>query len=133
MPKRCAPQPWRERKESYVHHLSEASDSALLVSLADKLHNAHAILRDFRAHGDELWQRFNVKDPKEHLWYYRSLLEVYAKCLEDGRQGALTRLEETLSGSRRRWEIGLSRACPGREAPTTGGESQAGPDRDTLG
>jgi (p)ppGpp synthase/HD superfamily hydrolase len=69
--------PWRKRKENYVRHLSEASDSALLVSLADKLHNAHAILRDFRAHGDNLWQRFSVSDPKDHLWYYKSLLEVY--------------------------------------------------------
>jgi (p)ppGpp synthase/HD superfamily hydrolase len=71
--------PWRERKQNYVRHLSEASNSAVLVSLADKLHNAHAILRDFRAHGDKLWQRFNAKDPDDHLWYYRSLLEVYGK------------------------------------------------------
>src|ERR1700684_1031300 len=70
--------PWRERKEHYVHHLSDASDSAVLVSPADKLHNAHAILRDFRAHGAQLWQRFSVKDPADHLWYYRSLLEVYS-------------------------------------------------------
>jgi len=46
--------PWRKRKERYIRHLRKASDSVLLVSLADKLHNAHAILRDFRAHGDEL-------------------------------------------------------------------------------
>ncbi len=69
--------PWRERKENYIEHLAEASDSAVLVSLADKLNNAHAILRDFRQHGDQLWQRFSVKDPAEHLWYYTSLLEVY--------------------------------------------------------
>jgi (p)ppGpp synthase/HD superfamily hydrolase len=74
--------PWRERKENYIRHLEEASDSALLVSLADKLHNAHAILRDFRAQGNELWQRFSEKDPQPHLWYYRSLLEVYAKRLQ---------------------------------------------------
>jgi (p)ppGpp synthase/HD superfamily hydrolase len=71
--------PWRERKENYINHLSEASDSAVLVSLADKLHNAHAILRDFRAYGAQLWQRFSVKDPADHLWYYTSLLEVYRK------------------------------------------------------
>jgi (p)ppGpp synthase/HD superfamily hydrolase len=71
--------PWRERKENYVNHLAEASDGALLVSLADKLHNARAILRDFREVGDQLWQRFSVKDPKEHLWYYQSLLRVYKK------------------------------------------------------
>jgi (p)ppGpp synthase/HD superfamily hydrolase len=71
--------PWRERKENYVNHLAEASDGALLVSLADKLHNARAILRDFREVGDQLWQRFNVKDPQQHLWYYRSLVDVYAQ------------------------------------------------------
>ena len=69
--------PWRERKESYIRHLSEASDGAILVSLADKLHNARAILRDYRESGNELWQRFSVKDPELHLWYYTSLLEVY--------------------------------------------------------
>jgi len=75
--------PWRQRKQRYIDHLPAASDSAVLVSLADKLHNAHAILRDFRAHGDELWQRFSVKDPQDHLWYYRSLLEVYAQRLDN--------------------------------------------------
>jgi (p)ppGpp synthase/HD superfamily hydrolase len=37
--------PWRERKERYIRHLLEASDGAILVSLADKLHNGRAILR----------------------------------------------------------------------------------------
>lgn len=75
--------PWRPRKESYIDHLAEASDSAILVSLADKLDNARAILRDFRVHGDELWQRFTVKDPQQHLWYYRSLLDVYANRIDN--------------------------------------------------
>ena len=71
--------PWRGRKERYIQHLREASDDAVLVSLADKLDNARAILRDFRAHGNEVWQRFSVQDPQLHLWYYRSLLEVYSQ------------------------------------------------------
>jgi hypothetical protein len=49
------------------------------VSLADKVDNARAILRDLRIHGSPLWQRFSVKDPDEHLWYYTSLLEVYER------------------------------------------------------
>jgi (p)ppGpp synthase/HD superfamily hydrolase len=69
--------PWRQRKESYVAHLHEASDSTIRVSMADKLDNARAILRDLRRHGPQVWQRFNTDDPQEHLWYYRSLLEVY--------------------------------------------------------
>ncbi|BDX34293.1 guanosine polyphosphate pyrophosphohydrolase [Mycobacterium antarcticum] len=69
--------PWQERKQHYVDHLGEASEATILVSLADKLDNARAILRDYRQQGDELWQRFNVKDPEMHLWYYRSLLTVF--------------------------------------------------------
>jgi (p)ppGpp synthase/HD superfamily hydrolase len=99
--------PWRERKESYVNHLSEASDSAVLVSLADKLHNAHAILRDFRAHGEELWQRFNVKDPQQHLWYYRSLLEVYAQRVDNWMVDELREVIDALA-----YEVGQS-ASPG--------------------
>ena len=71
--------PWRARKERYIDHLRVASDDAVLVSLADKLDNARAILRDFRALGNEVWQRFGVQDPQLHLWYYRSLLEVFGQ------------------------------------------------------
>lgn len=69
--------PWKARKQAYVDHLSEASDGAVLVSLADKLDNARAILRDLRKNGDALWQRFTVNDPAEHLWYYGSLLTAF--------------------------------------------------------
>ena len=69
--------PWRQRKENYIEHLDNASDSTILVSMADKLDNARAILRDLRRHGPPVWQRFSTDDPQEHLWYYRSLLEVY--------------------------------------------------------
>ncbi len=71
--------PWRGRKEGYIRHLGEASDDAVLVSLADKLDNARAILRDFRAQGNKVWRRFSVQDPQLHLWYYRSLLEVFSR------------------------------------------------------
>ncbi len=69
--------PWRQRKENYINHLDTASDGAIRVSMADKLDNARAILRDLRREGPRVWQRFNTDDPHEHLWYYRSLLEVY--------------------------------------------------------
>jgi (p)ppGpp synthase/HD superfamily hydrolase len=46
--------PWRERKEKYICHLPEASDGAILVSLADRLPNARALLRDYRDVGDKL-------------------------------------------------------------------------------
>lgn len=90
--------PWRERKTSYIEHLNDASSDTILVSLADKVDNARAILRDFRQIGPELWERFSVKDPGDHLWYYRSLLDVYQRnsdsWLVDELRRALDALDE---------------------------------------
>src|ERR1700712_5106795 len=66
--------PWKPRKERYIAHLKTASEATVLVSLADKLDNARAILRDYRDIGEGLWTRFSEHDPHEHLWYYESLL-----------------------------------------------------------
>jgi (p)ppGpp synthase/HD superfamily hydrolase len=68
--------PWRKRKEDYIAHLSEASSSVLLVSLADKIHNAQSILRDVRNEGDSVWKRF-TGGRDGSLWYYRSLVEAF--------------------------------------------------------
>jgi hypothetical protein len=46
------------------------------VSLADKLHNARAILRDHRAMGEAIWGRFNAP-VGEQLWYFGSLVAVF--------------------------------------------------------
>jgi (p)ppGpp synthase/HD superfamily hydrolase len=67
--------PWRARKDAYIAHLAEASPSVVRVSLADKLHNARAILLDYRQHGDALWTRFDPKS--DQLWYYRSLAGAF--------------------------------------------------------
>ena len=69
---------WRKRKEDYIAHVRTASASVRLVSAADKLHNARAVLRDYRVHGENLWSRFNGgKDGT--LWYYSSLVEAFAE------------------------------------------------------
>ena len=88
--------PWRERKEQYIANLKTVSDSTIRVSLADKLDNARAILRDFRRHGSTLWQRFNTDDPHEHLWYYRSLLKVYRRRSDSWLVDELERVIRTL-------------------------------------
>jgi len=67
---------WQKRKEDYIAHVPGASPSVRLVSAADKLHNARAILRDLRIHGDTVWQRF--KGGKDGtLWYYRELITAF--------------------------------------------------------
>lgn len=79
--------PWRARKEAYIEHLAETSASVLLVSCSDKLHNARALLLDFREHGDDLWQRFNA-GRDQILWYYTSLVKAFSAA---GAPGALVR------------------------------------------
>jgi (p)ppGpp synthase/HD superfamily hydrolase len=67
--------PWRERKERYLVHLANASDSVRLVSSADKLHNARSVLSDYRVLGEDLWSRFNGKKVGT-LWYYRAVVDT---------------------------------------------------------
>ncbi len=70
--------PWRERKERYLRHLEGARADELRVSLADKVHNARAILADYRTHGEALWERFSG-GRQGTLWYYRALAELFAE------------------------------------------------------
>lgn len=65
--------PWRERKERYLAHLTSAPVEVRRVVAADKLHNAQAILNDYRQLGHQLWSRFNAT-AAEILWYYRSVV-----------------------------------------------------------
>ncbi len=68
--------PWKERKDAYIGSIAGKSKDAILVSIADKIHNARAILGDYREIGEALWERF--KGGREGtLWYYRALVEVF--------------------------------------------------------
>ena len=49
-----APENWHERKEGYLLSLQSAPRDALLVSCADKLHNARSLLRDLIQEGDQV-------------------------------------------------------------------------------
>ena len=69
---------WRPRKEKYIAEIPNMSLEAKLVSCADKLHNARAILSDLREVGDDLWSRFTGKKDGT-LWYYRSLVVAFGK------------------------------------------------------
>lgn len=67
--------PWLERKQNYLAHLESASRAVCLVSAADKLHNVRTIARDYREHGEEVWQRFQGKRDGT-LWYYETVADV---------------------------------------------------------
>jgi (p)ppGpp synthase/HD superfamily hydrolase len=82
--------PWRPRKEAYLAALPSKPPASLLVSLADKTHNASAILGDYRELGDKLWDRFNG-GREGTIWYYRSLSEVFDKVMPGPLAGQLSR------------------------------------------
>jgi (p)ppGpp synthase/HD superfamily hydrolase len=68
--------PWLERKAFYLERLKSKSDVILLVSLADKVHNARSILQDLQKEGDIIWERFKGKKTGT-LWYYQSLANIF--------------------------------------------------------
>lgn len=90
---------WRQRKERYIAGLQHHSVDSILVSNADKLHNARSILADYRIHREELWSRFNA-GRNDQLWYYRSLADTYSQLgspLADELDRVVTDLEGLVS------------------------------------
>jgi hypothetical protein len=69
------------------------------VSLADKAHNARAILRDLRKLdiGEKVWARFS--QPKgDTLWYYGSLADLFCKRLPGQLSNELREIVQLLEG-----------------------------------
>jgi (p)ppGpp synthase/HD superfamily hydrolase len=71
--------PWYERKQAFVDSFPAKSPAALRVSLADKLHNARAILTDYRTHGDAVWARFKQGQGIATRIYYRELAAAFER------------------------------------------------------
>lgn len=68
--------PWRERKQSYLDSLEHESADVLLVSAADKLHNARATLADTLYSESDVWSRFKAGRADQE-WYYRALVRLF--------------------------------------------------------
>lgn len=71
---------WVERKAHYVNHLQGTGEDGILrVALADKVHNARSIVRDYRESGNALWERFTQKTARDQLSYYGGLLQFFGE------------------------------------------------------
>ena len=71
-----AKQPWLERKEAYIKRLRQEPVEIQLISVADKLYNAKAILDDYREIGAAIWKRFK-RGRQDQLWYFDALISVF--------------------------------------------------------
>lgn len=89
---------WRVRNEAYLSKLPAKPPQSLLVSLADKTHNAEAILFDYRVLGDPLWQRFNGGADGTR-WYYNALADVFSRKMPGRLSNRLSRAVAGFSAS----------------------------------
>ncbi len=69
--------PWRPRKEAYLAALPGKERRSLLVSAADKLDNARAIVADLREQGPATLDRFHGKG--DTVWYFQELARTFAR------------------------------------------------------
>ena len=69
---------WMERKRATIEHLRTAPREVQMIGLADKLSNMRDIDRDYPAEGENLWNRFRMKDKETIGWYYKGIRDVLA-------------------------------------------------------
>lgn len=91
--------PWRARKEAYLALLTGKEARTLLVSLADKTHNAEAIVADVRNIGPSVWDRFSG-GAEGTVWYYQSLLAIFKSRIPGPLCSRLARAVDEMSAFR---------------------------------
>lgn len=64
---------WMERKKATIEHVKTAPYEVQMICLADKLSNMRDINRDYPVFGEELWNRFRMKDKDTIGWYYKEV------------------------------------------------------------
>lgn len=70
---------WKERKQTTIDELAQASLETMQVCCADKLSNCKAQLYDYKQIGDSLFERFNKEStPELQAWYYKSIVKALA-------------------------------------------------------
>jgi (p)ppGpp synthase/HD superfamily hydrolase len=87
-----AKEDWLVRKTRYLEHLKTATPSALLVTAADKTHNARSILTDLQLDGLEYLDNFTASEDQT-LWYYEQVLAILSE------RGVSQRLVRTLEST----------------------------------
>ena len=68
---------WQQVREKSLEHLKNSSIDCKIVALGDKLSNMRANYSDYKLLGNELWNRFNEKNPLEHKWRYTELTKCF--------------------------------------------------------
>lgn len=67
---------WMERKSATIRSIGKAPREVQMIGLADKLSNMRDIDRDYPRFGEELWNRFRMKDKNMIGWYYKGVRDA---------------------------------------------------------
>lgn len=66
---------WKERKQITIDRTGSQPMDVMFIAMADKLSNIRSVSHDYFEVGDELWQRFRMKDKAMQGWYYKGMCE----------------------------------------------------------
>lgn len=73
---------WKTRKNTYLDNLKKASQAALMVSAADKIHNLRSLTRSYEAEGEAVFNKFGY-EKGDRLWFQREILHILEKRLSN--------------------------------------------------
>lgn len=74
---------WMERKSDTIRSIKRAPREVQMIGLADKLSNMRDIDRDYPKEGENLWNRFRMKDKEMIGWYYKGIRDALEQEFKD--------------------------------------------------
>ena len=67
--------PWKGQRERYIESVREAGESAMAVSVADKIHNAQSLIALHASGGPAVWSKFNATK-EQKVWFEEAMLAM---------------------------------------------------------
>jgi len=90
---------WMLRKQESIDELKAETDIAVkMLWLGDKLSNMRSFHRMYMDVGDEMWNRFHMKDKSKHEWYYRTVCDAISELKDTQAYQEYTRLINIIFG-----------------------------------
>jgi (p)ppGpp synthase/HD superfamily hydrolase len=81
---------WEKRKEVYIKKLMSASEGALMIAAADKIHNLSSMLDQYEPDRYESFLRDFGGTPADRLFYYGEMVRVITEKLDNEIASELT-------------------------------------------
>lgn len=71
---------WIDRKKEAIEVVKSNEDiGAKMICLGDKVSNLRSFHLLQLQQGEDMWNNFNMKDPKQHYWYYSEIAKALSE------------------------------------------------------